>query len=40
VRRRRETADVEGSCSFDGTIAMALDPQGALFALFAGEVDP
>lgn len=25
---------------FDGTIAMALDPQGALFALFAGEVDP
>ena len=25
---------------FDGTIAMALDPQGPLFALFAGEVEP
>jgi predicted enzyme related to lactoylglutathione lyase len=25
---------------FDGTIAIVLDPQGALFALFAGEVDP
>jgi uncharacterized protein len=25
---------------FDGTIALALDPQGALFALFEGEVDP
>ncbi len=24
----------------DGSIAIALDPQGALFALFAGEVDP
>jgi hypothetical protein len=25
---------------FDGTIALVLDPQGALFALFEGEVDP
>ena len=25
---------------FDGSIAIALDPQGATFALFAGEVDP
>jgi predicted enzyme related to lactoylglutathione lyase len=24
----------------DGSIAMVLDPQGAVFALFAGEVDP
>ena len=24
----------------DGSIALALDPQGALFGLFAGEVDP
>ncbi len=24
----------------DGSIAIALDPQGALFGLFAGEVDP
>ena len=24
----------------DGSIAMALDPQGAVFAVFAGEVDP
>jgi uncharacterized protein len=25
---------------FDGTIAIARDPQGAIFALFAGDVDP
>jgi predicted enzyme related to lactoylglutathione lyase len=25
---------------FDGKIALVLDPQGALFALFEGEVDP
>ena len=25
---------------FDGTIGIASDPQGAVFALFAGEVDP
>ncbi len=24
----------------DGSIAMVLDPQGAVVALFAGEVDP
>lgn len=43
VGRARElggTVILEPSEHPDGSIAMALDPQGALLALFAGEVDP
>lgn len=31
---------VEPSAIPDGSLAMVLDPEGAHFTLFAGEVDP